>query len=147
MNKVGAVTDVDDLAGAVFRLDTGTLTTALVTARITRAAVEWATARGWMTRTEARVGVGEDARLGFVDVVVLRGPAQPDLAIEIDSVDKPWSLTKLRHAAALGMHAIWIRWGDDEWAGACADVDIIQLPVLRRPAARVGADAQLSLWR
>lgn len=137
---------MDDLARAVFRLDTGTLTTAAVTARITRAVVEWATARGWIARTEARVGVGEDARLGFVDVVVLRGPRQPDLAIEIDSTDKPWSVTKLRHAVAAGMHAVWIRWGDDEWAGAYTDVDVIQLPVARRSATRANNRRQMSLW-
>ena len=52
------VTDTDDLARALFRLETSTLTTAAMTAHITRAVVEWAAARGWVTRTEARVGVG-----------------------------------------------------------------------------------------
>ena len=139
------MTDTDDLAGALFGLDTGTLTTAAVTARITRAVVQWAAGRGWKTRTEARVGVG--SRLGFVDVIVLRQPDAPDLAIEIDSTDKPWSVDKLRHAAAAGMNPIWIRWGSDEWAGAFDDVDVIQLPLGRRPARRGGVLDQLSIWR
>lgn len=140
------MTETDDLALALFGLDTGTLTTAVVTARITRAVVEWAALRGWAPRTEARVGVGEQARRGFMDVVVLRGPGQPDLAIEIDSTDKRWSVDKLRHAAAAGMHPIWIRWGDDEWAGAFADVDVIQLRLMRRPQARARTERQLPLW-
>jgi hypothetical protein len=141
------VTDTDDLAGALFRLESSTLTTAVVTARITQAVIEWAATHGWATRTEARVGVGEAARLGFVDVVVLRGPDLPDLAIEIDSTDKPWSVAKLRHAIAAGMVGIWIRWGTDDWAGAFDDVDVIQLPLARRQAARVSDTGQLSIWR
>ena len=144
------MTDTDDLASVLFGLETSTLTTSAVTARITRAVVEWAAARGWAVRGEARVGVaaseGESAQLGFVDVIVHRGPAQPDLAIEIDSTHKPWSVVKLRHAIAAGMHAIWIRWGDDAWAGAFEDVDVIQLPVARRHASRAGKELQLSLW-
>ncbi|MEP7361543.1 MAG: hypothetical protein ABI744_08190 [Chloroflexota bacterium] len=140
------MTDTDDLAGALFRLETGTLTTAVVTARITRAVVEWAAERGWAARTEARVGVGQETRLGYVDVVVLRTPALPALAIEIDSTNKPWSVDKLRHAAAAGMQPIWIRWGDTEWAGAFDDVDVIQLPVTRRSAPRVTMNNQMSLW-
>jgi hypothetical protein len=136
----------DDLAAALFALDIGPLTTAAVTTQITRAVIAWAASRGWATRREARVGVGEAAQLGFVDVMVHRQPAAPDIAIEIDSTDKPWSLDKLRHAVAAGMHAIWIRWGDDTWAGAFDDVDVIQLPVSRRPALRGGSVGQLSLW-
>lgn len=140
------MTDTDDLASALYLLDTSTRTTAVVTAQITRAVVDWAAARGWTTRTEARVGVGEETRLGYVDVVVLRGPRLPDLAIEIDSTDKPWSVAKLRHAIAAGMEGIWIRWGDDEWAGVFDDVDVIQLPVQRRTAARELRAGQISLW-
>jgi Uma2 family endonuclease len=140
------VTDTDDLARTLFRLETSKLTTAAMTARITRAVIDWAAVRGWVVRTEARVGVGEDTRLGFVDVIVKRGDNQPDLAIEIDSTHKPWSVDKLRHAVAAGMEAIWIRWGDDEWAGAFDDVDVIQLPVTRRVRARFQA-GQMELWR
>ena len=118
-----------------------------MTARITRAVMEWAAARGWAVRTEARVGVGEETRLGFVDVIVKRGHHQADLAIEIDSTHKPWSVDKLRHAVAAGMEGVWIRWGDDEWAGAFDDVDVIQLPVTRRPASRRASEGQLSIWR
>jgi len=42
------VTDTDDLADALFRLETSTLTTSVVTAGITRAVIEWAAARGWV---------------------------------------------------------------------------------------------------
>jgi hypothetical protein len=140
------VTDTDDLAAVLFGLDTSTLTTAAVTARITRAVIEWAAGRGWPARSEARVGVGDDARLGYVDVIVIRQPVAPDLAIEIDSTDKPWSVVKLRHAVDAGMEAIWIRWGDDAWAGVYEDVDVIQLPVTRRSASRVIDARQMSLW-
>ena len=143
---LAGVTDTDDLAGALYRLDAGSLTTRAVTARITRAVIEWAESHGWATRNEARVSVGEAVRLGFVDVIVLRQPRAPDLAIEIDSTDKPWSVDKLRHAAAAGMHPIWIRWGDDGWAGAFEDVDVIQLPVTRRPGSRATTAQQMSLW-
>ena len=146
MTILSAVTDTDDLAGALFGLDAGTLTTGAVTARITRAVIEWAAARGWAARTEARVGVGEDTRLGFVDVIVKRGSPLPDLAIEIDSTQKPWSVDKLRHAVAAGMEAIWIRWGDEEWARTYDDVDVIQLPLARRSATRT-FDGQMALWR
>lgn len=140
------MTDTDDLARTLFRLETSPLTTAAMTARITGAVIEWAATRGWAVRAEARVGVGEHTRLGFVDVIVNRGNNQPDLAIEIDSTHKPWSVDKLRHAVAAGMEAIWIRWGDDDWAGAFDDVDVIQLPVTRRVRARFQA-AQMELWR
>jgi hypothetical protein len=145
MQAVG-VTDTDDLAVALYRLDPGSLTTRAVTARITRAVLEWAASRGWATRSEARVGVGDEGRLGFVDVIVLRQPKAPDLAIEIDSTDKPFSVDKLRHVAAAGMHPIWIRWGDDEWAGTFDDVDVIQLTLPRRPAARAVDGRQLAFW-
>jgi hypothetical protein len=143
---LGPVTDSDDLARALFRLETSTLTTAAMTARITRAVIDWAATHGWATRNEARVGVGEDTRLGYVDVIVLRQPAAPDLAIEIDSTDKPWSLDKLRHAAKAGMQPIWIRWGDDEWAGAFDDIDVIQLPLQRRVRSRAATKDQVELW-
>jgi hypothetical protein len=141
------VTDTDELAGILFRLETSTLPTAVVTAQITRAVVDWARSRGWPTRREARVGVGDAARLGWIDVVVLRGPDLADLAIEIDSTDKPWSVDKLRHAVAAGMEGLWIRWGDDDWAGAFDDVDVIQLPLARRQASRARDAGQLSIWR
>jgi hypothetical protein len=134
----------DELAGVLFALDGASLTTRDMTARITRAVVEWALASGWTPRTEARVDAGQ---LGFVDVIVRRGGGQPDLAIEIDSTDKPWSVTKLRHAVAAGMDAIWIRWGDAQWAGAFVDVDVIQLPIGRRRQRRSTNDAQLAFWR
>jgi hypothetical protein len=114
-----------------------------MTARITRAVVEWALAHGWAPVTEARVDAGQ---LGYVDVIVRRGAGLPDLAIEIDSADKPWSVAKLRHAASAGMEPIWIRWGDDAWAGAFDDVDVIQLPAVRRPE-RLSTRTQLGFWR
>lgn len=135
---------VDELATVLFDLDERPLTTGAMTARITRATVEWALSHGWAARTEARVDVES---LGFVDVIVHRPGAGPDVAIEIDSANKPWSVTKLRHAAAAGMHALWIRWGDEEWAGTYDEVDVIQLPVRRRPAQRAASDAQLAFWR
>ena len=94
----------------------------------------------------APAAVGGDARLGFVDVIVRRGDGTPDLAIEIDSADKPWSVDKLRHAAQAGMRAIWVRWGDDEWAGIYDDVDVIQLPVISSRGHRRMSDRQLPLW-
>jgi hypothetical protein len=141
---------VDDLATVLFALDDVPLSTGQTTARITTAIVEWAVQRGWSVRTEARVRAISEARLdpalGYLDVLIRRGESEPDLAIEIDSADKPWSVDKLRHAAAGGMRAIWIRWGDDAWAGIYDDVDVIQLPILRRTAARRRTDAQLPLW-
>jgi len=140
---------VDELAAALFGLKVEGRSTAEVTAHITRQIMNWAVARGWSPRTEARVHAPSsagDARLGFVDVVVRRGSGAPDLAIEIDSADKPWSVEKLRHAAAAGMHAIWVRWGDDEWAGAHQDIDVIQLRLLRRVNHRAVLNDQLALW-
>src|SRR5262245_50923937 len=105
---------VDDLALVLFGLHPRGMSTKAVTAAITRAIVEWAVRRGWTARTEARVAAaassGADPRLGFLDVVIHRGSGGPDIAVEIDSTDKPWSVTKLRHAVAGGMHAIWVRW-------------------------------------
>jgi hypothetical protein len=86
-----------------------------------------------------------DARLGFVDVLIRRGLPRPDVAIEIDSTDKPWSVVKLQHAAAGGMHGIWVRWGDQAWAGVYDEIDVIQLPMLRRTGSRSVQD-QLRLW-
>jgi hypothetical protein len=142
---------VDDLAAPLFELDTAGLGTAAVTSLITAEIVRWAHGNGWVVRTEARVHAVSSqesaARSGFVDVIVRRGSGDPpDLAIEIDSGDKPWSVEKLRHAAQAGMRAIWVRWGDNEWAGIYDDVDVIQLRALRRPRRR-SVDAQLSLWR
>lgn len=139
----------DELAALVFALDEGALETAAITAHITQAIVRWAIERGWSVRREARVAVGDAAtstgQLGFVDVLVRRGGSEPDLAIEIDSSQKPWSLAKLRHAAESGMHAIWIRWGDDDWPGVYDDVDVIQLRLARSPGRRPDAP-QLPLW-
>ena len=140
----------DDLATALFALKLEGRSTALMTAHITRQIVAWAVSRGWSPRTEARVHAASaagDERLGFVDVIVRRGSGLPDLAIEIDSADKPWSVDKLRHAAAAGMHAIWVRWGDDEWAGVYDDIDVIQLQLIRRADPRSTRTSQLALWR
>lgn len=149
-NVAPVMTDdtVDELAELMFEFDPGGRTTAQVTREITRIIVTWAQARGWTARTEARVevpGLSAASRSGYVDVLVLPGGGRPCVAIEIDSADKPWSLEKLRHAAAAGMRPIWIRWGDHEWASGHADVDVIQLPAQRRPA-RTGIPAELSLW-
>jgi hypothetical protein len=138
----------DALARLLFEMDAGGRSTAAVTAAITRRIVGWASAQGWRVRTEARVEVGSSTQvqhLGFVDVLVCRGGGLPDVAIEIDSADKPWSVVKLRHAAAAGMCAIWVRWGDGDWAGVYDDVDVIQLRLSRRP--RVTADdLQATFW-
>ena len=101
-------------------------------------------------RTEARVEVplvvGSAEQLGFVDVLISRGGAAPHVAIEIDSTDKAWSVVKLQHAAAAGMHAVWVRWGDDDWAGVYEDVDVIQLRLNRRAQARTPGAGQQRLW-
>ena len=144
-----AVSVTDELATVLFATDLAGLSTAAVTARITREVVAWARARGWAARTEARVdvptGQTPTEQLGFVDVVVRRADRMPDLAIEIDSADKPWSVIKLQHAAAAGMYAIWVRWGDEKWAGVYDEVDVIQLSHARRPAHR-RKPGQLSIW-
>jgi len=149
---VSATADaVDELASVLFGLRGGGMSTKAFTAAITRAIVEWALGRGWSVKTEARVTApparAPDPRLGFIDVVVRRGGGHADLAIEIDSADKPWSVDKLRHAVAGGMRGVWVRWGDEKWAGVYDDVDVIQLPALRRPAVRVEQTNQLELWR
>jgi hypothetical protein len=141
----------DLLATELFALDLERLTTAVVTATITRAIVRMARARGWQARTEARVEVPTSLsgrlaqQLGFVDVLVSRGRPFRDVAIEIDSTDKPWSVLKLQHVAAAGMHAIWVRWGDEAWAGVYDDIDVIQLPAVRRSRTRPST-AQLTVW-
>jgi len=140
--------DIDELASTLFALDVEARTTGAVTRQLTRAIVDWALAHGWSPRVEARVEAmapSLTAKLGYIDVIVSRRGGGPDLAIEIDSGDKPWSLDKLRHAAKAGMHAIWIRWGDEEWAGVYEDVDVIQLWLPRRPARRRVSD-QLAIW-
>jgi hypothetical protein len=134
----------DEIAGILFALEDARLATREMTARITRAIVEWALGNGWAPVTEARVDAGQ---LGYVDVIVRRGGSLPDLAIEIDSTDKAWSVQKLRHAVANGMDAIWIRWGDGTWSGVYEDVDVIQLAVRRRPARRPNSEAQPGFWR
>jgi hypothetical protein len=138
---------VDGLARILFAFDTGTRTTNQVTASLTRAIVSWAIENGWSARTEARIEVPDHGseRRGFVDVIVALGADEPCLAIEIDSADKPWSLEKLRYAAAAGMRPVWVRWGDQDWAADHPDVDVIQLSAPRRPAAG-HPDTQLGLW-
>ena len=136
------------LASELFRVEFERLSTARMTKAITRVIVRWARAQAWIVRTEARVEVGgtKPGQLGFVDVLVSRGGGAHDVAIEIDSTDKPWSVVKLQHAAEAGMHAVWIRWGDDEWAGIYDDVDVIQLRLPRRTRIRP-VDQQLTMWR
>ena len=149
MREAAETSISDELAAELFALDVGTRGTAAVTADITLVVVRWAHRRGWSARTEARVQPDRagPSGLGFVDVLIRRGRGLPDLAIEIDSTDKAWSLEKLRHAVAGGMDAIWIRWGDDEWAGAYDEVDVIQLPARRRTTRRDGRPGQLTIWR
>ena len=45
------------------------------------------------------------------------------------------------------MRAIWVRWGDEEWAGIYDDVDVIQLPLIRRADRRSTPELKLPLWR
>jgi hypothetical protein len=142
-------TDIDDLATALFALQARRRTTAEVTAQITGAIVRWAVARGWSPLTEARVRLPNSSpdarRLGYVDVMIRRSGSDPDLAIEIDSTDKPWSVAKLRHAAQAGMRAVWVRWGDETWAGIHEGIDVIQLPVLRGASSAGRSVDQLTL--
>ena len=82
---------VDDLATVLFELDVHKSSTGVVTRQITDAVVKWALARGWTPRVEARVEALTmlgSPRLGYLDVLVRRA-GLPDLAIEIDSGDKP----------------------------------------------------------
>ena len=143
------MTVTDELATVLFGLATDSQTTEDFTTQITMEITRWALDHGWFPRAEARVRLprssGQHPRLGYVDLVINRGPVGPDLAIEIDSTDKPWSLAKLRYAAAAGMHAIWVRWGDQAWAGVYDEVDVIQLPALRQPASR-RRSSQMTLW-
>ena len=60
------MTDPYELAAFLFRRDTGRLSTGMVPARITGAIIEWAPARGWSARGEARVGVPAAAWLAFL---------------------------------------------------------------------------------
>jgi hypothetical protein len=142
--------DIDELATVLFALDAGSDTTARTTSRIAREITRWALSRGWSPRPEARVDFpissGSDPRLGYVDLVIRRRSPESDLAIEIDSTDKPWSLAKLRYLASTGMHAVWVRWGDEAWAGLYYDVDTIQLPTPRRSRARPRLADQLTFW-
>lgn len=144
------VTVVDELATVLFALSPGSLTTGAVTAQITNELTTWALSRGWLPRAEARVHIPHTSagqpRLGYVDLMIRRGASGPDLAIEIDSADKPWSLAKLRHAAAAGMIAIWVRWGDEVWAGVYDDIDVIQLQATRRSAPRPSREMRLTFW-
>jgi hypothetical protein len=143
---------IDELADVLFALDEGRHSTAVITSLITREIVRWALAHGWSVQSEARVRLPQASsgaareRPGFIDLIVRCDGGQPDLAIEIDSTDKAWSLAKLRHAAAAGLHAIWIRWGDEAWAGAYDDVDVIQLPARRRGVSRWSGRSQLTFW-
>jgi hypothetical protein len=138
---------VELLARALFAYEAGSRTTREVTSDLTRLIVQWAIDQGWAARTEARIQlpVGAGERLGIVDVLIVRGDGEQGLAIEIDSADKPWSVDKLRYAAAAGMRPVWVRWGDDDWAVKHSDVDVIQLPGSRRPARKAGT-AQLGFW-
>ena len=138
---------VDDLATLLFALEVEQRTTSAVTRQITDVVLTWALARGWTPRVEARVEamtVAGSSKLGYVDVLVHR-PGEPDLAVEIDSGDKPWSVDKLQYVAAAGMQAIWIRWGDEEWAGVYDEVDVIQLWLTKRPLRRRLTN-QLPIW-
>jgi hypothetical protein len=145
-----AATDVSrDLADLLFALEPGPASTRVVTRHLTDVVVRWALANGWTPRVEARVeaiaALVGTPQLGYIDIVVTRNDGAPDLAIEIDSGDKPWSVDKLRHAARAGMHAVWVRWGDQQWAGVYDDVDVIQLWLPRRPARHAVSD-QLPIW-
>jgi hypothetical protein len=138
----------DELATLLFGLELGGLATDAITARITQEVVSWAVARGWAVRAEARMLFPRSPvalQSGFVDVLVRRPYPDPHIAIEIDSTDKSWSLAKLQYAASHGMHAIWVRWGDDAWAGVHSDVDVIQLMARRRPDRRLRESDQLML--
>jgi hypothetical protein len=55
-----------------------------------------------------------------------------------------WSVSKLQHAVAAGLHGIWV--GDDEWAGVYEDIDVIQLWSSRNPATRDKKRNQLAIW-
>jgi hypothetical protein len=140
----------DDLARVLFALAPASHSTRAVTAQIAREITSWALSCGWSPRPEARVlfprSVGTQPHVGYVDLVIRRRPPDADLAIEIDSADKPWSLAKLRYLASIGMHAMWVRWGDEAWAGVYYDVDVIQLPPMRRSATRPPGNHQLMFW-
>jgi hypothetical protein len=147
--SVSSADVIDELAGVVFSLETARLSARGITARVTSAVASWALTKGWSARTEARIEIrAPDGRLrdhGYIDLIVYRGPDAPDLAIEIDQTDKPWSVAKLQYAMALGMEAIWIRWSGAEWTEV-EGVHVIHLPEVEKTAARRRVPAQLSFW-
>jgi hypothetical protein len=139
----------DELADVVYRLDAIALPTAQKTRHITQEIARWAVERGWRVRREAgmRLCTGGLERRGFYDLVIDAGGASAPIAVEIDTTDKAWSLEKLRHAAASGMCAIWIRWGDEGWAEVDDEVYVIQLPPSRRPQDVSRRTEQMPIWR
>ena len=140
---------VDELAEVVFKLDTRGLSARAITARVTAAIVEWASANGWAVRTEARIEIGRPhaafGDYGYMDAIIHRAAGEPDIAIEIDQTDKPWSVAKLRYANALGMEAVWIRWSGSSWTDA-EGVHVIHLPELERERLPTKRSSQLTLW-
>ena len=140
---------IDELAAVVFALDATRLSARAISARLTTAIASWALAKGWSLRTEARIELRTaDGRLqdyGFVDVIVRRGSGEPDLAIEIDQTDKPWSVAKLQYAMAMGMQAVWIRWSGADWTDV-EGVHVIHLPEVEKEPAPRRAPAQLAFW-
>ena len=140
---------IDDLARVSFSVDVAGLSARSITTRLTREILAWALAKGWSAKTEARVVLSAPGQqindYGYIDVIVKRGGGEPDLAIEIDQTDKPWSVAKLQYVMSLGMEAVWIRWSGAEWTDV-PGVHVIHLPeVQKKPAPRL-APAQLSFW-
>lgn len=140
---------VDELARIAFSVDTSGMSAKAITALLTREIVTWALSKGWSVKTEARVEPSRVPRrrteYGYIDVVVRPGEGLPDLAIEIDQTDKPWSIAKLQYAMALGMEAVWIRWSGADWIDV-EGIHVIHLPETDRRLLQRTAPAQLRLW-
>lgn len=88
-----------------------TLATAHRTRLITQTVCDWLRAQGASSQREAVVPISENgAGHSRIDIVALCQPMH-DIAIEIDSTHKAWSIEKLRYAQQFGAAAIWIRHG------------------------------------
>jgi hypothetical protein len=104
------------------------------TSAITKHAMAWARWHGFIVRTEVEA-IARQMRPGDhrISPLAIAGehPAGRQLAIEIDSVNRVWSIEKLAVEADAGKFAFWIKWGGPVRLALIPEkVGVVELPVI-----------------
>jgi len=110
------------------------LSRSATTSLIAEQAMAWARWHGFVVRTEVEAIASRlrprDHRISPL-AIAGEHPAGRQIAIEIDSINRVWSIEKLATEADAGKFALWIKWGGPVTLSLIPEkIGVVELPVI-----------------